>query len=158
VASTYDICERAERVELAAAAIYGALAERFRHDPDAHALFARLEAEELQHASRVRLLAARYRHDSKLLERASGDLGQLDRILAECQAVIAAVNTGTWGQDLAEVKRNLAALEDRLAEAHADLIARAGHPELRRFFELLARQDEAHVRLLVAPTGDDRPR
>ena len=149
--STYEILRTAKRVELAAAAIYAALARRFAGDAEARALFQRLEAEEVQHATRVRLLGARYRHDSKLLERITSDGRQLDQLIAESEAVLAAIDAGRWGRDLDEVKQNLAALEDRFMEAHADLIAREGNPELRRFFELLARQDEGHVRLLVAP-------
>jgi rubrerythrin len=146
--TTYQIFERAERVELLSAAIYAALAERFRGDPAAHSLFTRLEAEEVQHARRVRLLAAHYRHDPRLLDRASGDVGTLDRLLAEGEAVLGAIRDGTFGRDLDEVKRNLAALEARFADTHAEIVAAAGHADLRDFFERLARQDEEHRRLL----------
>ncbi|BDG04508.1 ferritin family protein [Anaeromyxobacter oryzae] len=148
MATTYELFERAERVELLSAAIYAALAERFRSDPDAYGLFVRLQAEEVQHARRVRLLAARYRHDPRLLERASADRGTLDRLLAEGDAVLGAIEDGSFGHDLDEVKRNLSALEDRFAASHAELIASTGHADLRAFFVQLARQDEEHRRLL----------
>jgi rubrerythrin len=149
VLTTYEIFDRAERLEQLAADIYGALAARFWNDRDAHALFTRLRTEELQHASRVRLLAARYRHDPRLLERASGDRAVLDRLGAEGEAVLAAIREGTFGRDLDEVKRNLATLEGRFQDSHAELIAATGHPELRAFFEQLAEQDGEHRRLLA---------
>lgn len=147
--TTYELFERAERVELLSAAIYGAVAERFREDLEARALFLRLQEEELQHARRVRLLAARYRHDGRLLPRAPADRPSLDQLVADGEAVLESVRAGRLGQDLAAVKRSLAALEGRFQDAHAELIASAGHPELRRFFEQLARGDAAHARLLA---------
>jgi rubrerythrin len=156
--STYQVFEEAERVELLSAAIYGALAERFTGDRDARALFPRLQEEEIQHASRVRLLAARYRHDSKLLERVASESRNLRPLIDECEAILAAVKDGSWGRDLDEVTRNLAALEERFCRAHADLIAREGHPELRVFFIQLARQDEAHGRVLARSSSDENPK
>ena len=140
--------KRAERVELVAAAIYGALATRFRDDADAHALFARLETEEEQHASRIRLLAATYRNDSKLIEKVNGAEG-LDACLAEAQAALAEIQAGGWGPGLGDVLGRLARLEDRLSRAHADLLALNGNGALREFFEQLAHMDDAHMQLLV---------
>jgi len=147
LASTYQIFERAERIELVAAAIYQALAERFAADPEARAFLQRLQAEELQHASRVRLLAARYRHDPRLLDRLVPGVRELESLEAECEAVLAAARAGQWGRDLEDVYRLLGALEDRFARAHADLIAREGNAELRAFFVQLAAQDQAHARI-----------
>lgn len=149
MATTYQVFEAAERVEQLSAAIYAALAHRFAGDLDAHALFTRLQQEEIQHASRIRLLAARYRHDTRILDRVTGTIRELDGLAAECRAVLSAIAEGTWARDLAEAKGALASLEDRFRHAHAQLIAREGHPELRRFFEQLAEQDEAHERLLA---------
>lgn len=149
LATTYQVFDAAERVELLSAAIYKALAQRFAGDPDARALFTRLQEEEVQHATRIRLLAARYRHDSHLLEKVTATTRELELLAAECHAVLDAIVAGTWARDVPEAKRSLAALEDRFRRAHADLIASEAHPEVRRFFEQLARQDEAHERLLV---------
>jgi rubrerythrin len=148
LATIYDIFEKAEAIEVLVAEIYAALAARFRDDPDARALFERLAAEELQHARRVRLLAARYRHDARLLEKVPAAGEGLDRLAAEAKAVRRAVEDGTFGVDLAAVKRLLSALESRFQDAHAELIAAAGPAELRTFFAALAEQDEAHARLL----------
>ena len=150
--STYQLFERAERIEAVSARIYGALARTFRADPGARELFARLEAEEDQHATRVRLLAAHYRHDPKLP--VAADASALDACLDGATRALSEIEAGRWGSDLEEVKRRLAALEARCAAAHAHLIAASASPALREFFAALAEQDEAHARLLApAPRG-----
>jgi hypothetical protein len=155
VASTYQLFGRAERIEATCARIYGALAKAFRDDPATHALFAHLEREEEQHASRVRLLAAHYRHDPKLAVEA--DAAELDACLADGGRALAEIEAGQWGSDLDAVKPRLAALEERLATAHAHLIARSASPAIRAFFEALALQDEAHAKLLSG-MGASSPR
>ncbi len=147
MASTYQLLESAEEIEATSARIYGALAKAFAGDPEARALFAQLEAEEEQHASRVRLLAAHYRRDSKLPVKADAD--ELDACVAAGERALAEIEAGAWGRDLDEVRRRLAALEDQLALAHAHLLARSANPALRSFFATLAEQDEAHARLLA---------
>ncbi len=149
MASPYQLFDRAERVERLSARVYGALAVRFEDDPEAHALFVRLGMEEEQHANRVRLLAAHYRHDPKLPVEA--DAGELDVCAAECERAIAEVEAGAWGTDLADVKGRLAALEEHLARAHADLLARNAAPALRDFLAQLAALDSAHAHLLAPP-------
>jgi hypothetical protein len=145
--STFDLFKCAERIEALSAAIYGILALRFRGDAQAEALFLRLEAEELQHASRVRLLAATYRNDSKLIDRVNG-AEQLDACLADAERALAEVQSGAWGPGLADVLSRAGRLEARLAAAHANLLALNGDSGLRQFFEQLARMDEAHFHLL----------
>lgn len=148
--TTFDVFGRAERIETIAAAIYAAVAKQFADDEQARALFVRLEAEEVQHASRVRLLAGRYRVDRKLLERVAG-VAELDACLAQAEAALAEVTAGAWGRDLAAIKARLALLETQLASAHAHVMAEDGHPGLREFFRQLALQDDAHVALLKGP-------
>jgi hypothetical protein len=145
--TTFEVFKKAERIENIAAAIYAFLAKQFADDPDVRALFARLEAEEVQHASRVRLLASRYRGDSKLLPNVPGN-PELDACLADAEAALVEVQAGRWGRDLASIKARLVALEERMANAHAQVIARDGHPALRDFFRQLALQDDAHAALL----------
>lgn len=147
--TTYDLLARAERIEATAAAIYAALAVQFARNPAARSLFEALAAEELQHASRVRLLAARYKHDGKLVRNGPSRVPALEACLADAQAALADIRAGRWGADFAATKRRLGELEDCLAKAHAEVIARDANPDLRLFFEQLARQDEAHARLLV---------
>jgi hypothetical protein len=148
LASTFEIFRQAERIETISAEIYGTLASQFRDDLDAHALFIRLEAEEMQHASRIRLLAATYRNDSKLLVRVNGAC-ELEACLAEAESALAEVQAGRWGESLAQVLGRVARLEDRLARAHANLLALNGNGALRDFFEQLSRMDDAHVELLI---------
>jgi hypothetical protein len=146
--STFDLFRRAERIESVAAEIYGVLARRFSGNPDAYALFTQLEAEEQQHAARVRLLAASYRNDSKLLREVNG-ASELAACLADAEGALAEVRAGGWGRGLTEVLARVARLEDRLVCAHANLLALNGDGALREFFEKLTEMDDAHVELLV---------
>lgn len=146
--STYELLQRAERIEATAARIYAALAKTFRGSPEVRALFATLQGEEEQHASRVRLLAAHYRHDPKLP--VDADPAEFDACLAEATRALAEIEAGRWGADLDEVRARLAVLEERFAAAHAHVIARSASPAVREFFATLAAQDEAHARLLAA--------
>jgi len=148
--STFQLFEKAEQLELVCAGIYQALAQQFQADPAAHGLFQRLEAEEQQHAARIRLLSARYQHDSKLLEAAAVAAHHLDELLAEARAVLAQVAAGAWGASLEVVKGELAELEERFSAAHAHVIAATANPALKAFFEQLAQQDKAHRELLRA--------
>jgi rubrerythrin len=145
--TTFEVFKTAERIENVAAAIYAFFAKQFADDPDLRALFVRLETEEQQHASRVRLLASRYRSDSKLLANVPGG-PELDACLAQAEAALAEVQAGAWGRELAGIKERLARLEAQMAGAHAQAIAKDGHPALRDFFRQLALQDEAHLALL----------
>lgn len=145
--TTFDVFRCAERIEAFAAEIYAAVAQQFADDDEARGLFKRLEAEEIQHASRVRLLASRYRGDTKILDRVSG-AAELEACLRTAEAALSEVRGGAWGGDLAAIKARLATLEHQLARAHAQVIAQDGHPALRDFFRQLALQDEAHVALL----------
>src|SRR5574337_1242648 len=110
--STFQLFEKAERLELACAGIYRSLAEQFRYDPVARDLLERLAAEEEQHAARVRLLAGRYQHDSRLLTEARGAAHHLDDLLAEAQQVQAQIAAGQWRQDFAAVKARLGEMEE----------------------------------------------
>jgi hypothetical protein len=152
VASPYQLFQRAERVERLCSLVYLTLAERFRHDAEACALFTRLAAEEEQHANRVRLVAAHYRNDPKLP--ICADLGGLEACAAECEQAVAEIQAGSWGTDLDEVRRRVFDIEIHMAQAHADLLARNASPELREFLAQLAQQDDAHARFV---TGDPRP-
>jgi hypothetical protein len=146
LATTYQIFERAERIEELAAAGYRLLAEQF---PAGRALFRQLEEEEQQHAARIGLLKARYRHDSRLVTRGSSEVVELDLILADSEAVLASIRRGTFARTLEEARVNLVALEERFARAHAEVIAAEGHPALREFFVKLAEQDRGHQALLA---------
>lgn len=148
--STFQLFEKAEQLEIACAAIYRALAQKFEADPEGRDLFLRLEAEEQQHAARIRLLSARYQHDSKLLEVAAVAAHHLDELLAEARAVLSQVASGAWGASLEVVKGELAELEERFSAAHAHVIASSANPALKAFFEQLAQQDQGHRELLRA--------
>ncbi len=145
--STYQLLEKAERLELLAERLYLALAGRF--DGEAGELFRRLAAEEAQHATRVRLLAARYRLDKRLVAALSADTTLLDRLLVEAGEALAAVEAGAWDGDPKAALRAAAELEQRFGQAHAQALSQDAHPDLRAFFEQLAAQDLAHRDLLA---------
>lgn len=69
-------------------------------------------------------------------------------MLEEAEAAVEAVRAGSFARTLQEALANLAFLEERFARAHAELIARAGHPGLRELFRKLAEQDWGHEELL----------
>jgi rubrerythrin len=156
LATTYQIFEKAEQIELVCAVGYALLAERFRGEPEARALFLKLEEEELQHAARVRLLAARYRHDPRLLDAAPADPRELALMLEDAEAAVASIRSGTFADTVEEAVVNLVALEERMARAHAELISHHGHPAQREFFEQLSEQDEGHREMLLRLTRPAR--
>ena len=148
MASTYELLDKAERIELLAEQLYAALAGRF--GGDAKQLFQRLAAEEAQHATRIRLLAGRYRQDKKLVASLSADTTLLDRLLVEADEALAAVQAGAWDGDPQAAFHSAAELERHFCQAHAQALSADAHPELRSFFEQLAAQDKAHEALLQA--------
>ena len=146
MASTYQLLEKAERLELLAERLYLALSGRF--GGETREVFRRLADEEAQHAARVRLLTSRYRRDRKLVVSLAADTTLLDRLLVEAEETIAAVEAGAWDGDAQAALHRAAELERRFCQAHAQSLARDGHPDLRAFFEQLAAQDKAHEALL----------
>jgi rubrerythrin len=146
MASTYQLLEKAEQVELLAEQLYLALAARFDGEPKS--IFRRLAAEEAQHATRIRLLSARYRQDKKLVATLAADTALLDRLLLEAGEALAAAKGGAWDGAPEAALESAAALERRFCQVHAQVLSQAGHPELRAFFDQLAAQDRAHLELL----------
>ena len=151
MASAYRLFKSAEQLETLAGDVYRLLALRFANDEMACNLFRRLAEEEDQHALRIRLLFAQYRSDPRLFEAPLGDAApDVEALVREMELVRAGLEAGKWGLDLDEVQRHLGFLEDRCAEVHAHLLAQGARPEVRKFFEELARQDREHQRLLAA--------
>lgn len=146
MASTYELLQKAERVELLAEEIYKALAGRF--GGEAKALFQRLAAEEAQHAARIRLLAARYRQDRLLVASLVADTALMDRLLQEAEEALGEVRGGAWDGAPEAALHSAGELERHFCQVHAQILSQGGHPELRAFFEQLAMQDSAHLTLL----------
>ena len=146
--TTFDILDRAERIEQLAADIYDALALQFAGDPKARALFERLRDEELQHANRVRMLGSQSRSDRKLMAKLEVDPREMELVFGEMVGLLKRLRAGGWTMDLAATKRLLLELEERCSRAHAHLLYQGVHDGLRRFFEQLAAQDKAHEELL----------
>jgi hypothetical protein len=148
--TTFDLFLSAEQIELAAAELYRTLASQFADDAAAQDLFARLEGEEIQHATRVRLLASHYRVDPKLIGNVAG-VALLRQCEFQAQAALAEVRAGAWGRDLRSILMRLAMLEGALSQAHAEALAQEANPSLREFFRRLSEQDAAHHDLLRRP-------
>lgn len=153
MAGAYALFKAAERLELLASELYLALAARFAGDRDAVTLFRRLADEEVQHAARIRLLFAQYRNDPRLFQGASG-LGpgapDVEALVRETAVAVAAVRDGDWVATLDEAVARVAALEERCASVHAELLASGADRAALGFFEELARQDRQHQQLLAA--------
>ncbi|HET6439785.1 MAG TPA: ferritin family protein [Anaeromyxobacter sp.] len=156
MATTFEVFEKAERIEQLAAEGYRLLADRFGGDAEARELFRRLSDEELQHASRVRLLAARYRHDSRILGALPVPVA-LDEMLAEAEEALRAIQAGSFARTAEEALEKAAEMEERFSRAHADLLAREGHPALRAFFRQLAEQDGVHEKLFGIGRAREAP-
>jgi rubrerythrin len=151
MATTYQLLDKAEQLELLACELYLELAGRYSGGD--RALFERLSEEEGQHAARVRLLKARYRQDSRVMTADAADAGALDRLLEEASAGIAAVKAGRWDGDARAAFIRAAEMEERFAVAHAQTLSQDSIPGLRAFFEQLAAQDRGHKELLGSSAG-----
>jgi len=148
MASAYDKFAKAERLEMVCAEIYRMLASQFRADPAANALFLRLENEEIQHAFRVQKLRSLYSNDSKLRGNVELDVAAIDRLLKDADILKGLFSSPNSSISLAEAKQFMADLEHKFAIAHAESMAAATSPEIRRMFEILSQQDHAHASLL----------
>ncbi len=148
----YQGFRTAERIEQVCAQIYRALANRFRALPAEAALFERLEAEEIQHALRVRSLFSQYRASSQEFRDVRLDQKALGRMLTDAEGFLARI-LGADVIDLATAHRTMVDLEEQLGATHAQVIAQNANPSIRRFFALLAEQDRAHNALLATHTA-----
>jgi len=147
--TSYGVLEKAEQVERAAAKAYRAGAVALRGAPEG-ALLARLADEEEQHATRVRLLAARYRHDARLFQNVDFKLVVLDAEIAAWATVHREIADGRFDSDVPGLLQRLAALEEKSAQSHAQVLSESADPSVAEFFRKLAEQDRAHRELLAA--------
>lgn len=138
------VLQKSEELELLAAEIYRALAERFASDAEHRSLFERLEKEELQHAARVNMLASHYLRDRKKFAELPIDVTALDDALARGKTLLERVPTLSLVQAILEC----AGAEKAFASAHAEVLAKNSIPMLGSFFEKLAAADREHAKLL----------
>ncbi|HEY3352734.1 MAG TPA: hypothetical protein VGQ83_05765 [Polyangia bacterium] len=148
MATAYDSFSAAEQLEELAACIYRLLARQFAADPAAQGLFSRLEAEEQQHALRIRLLRSQYATAPRTTNTIVLDLDLLEGARREGETLYRLLTAPGREPTLAEARRLAVQLEERFAAAHADTMARNADPALKGFFEALARQDREHAALL----------
>ena len=139
---------RAEQLEEVAAKLYDSLARRFDGDPDASRLFRRLEQEENAHRERVRFLVKQWRDNPTALGQLTADRRALDLIYKDAETLLSLFAADPFWMTVDEVKQFMVELEHKFARAHVETILAGGQTELRRFFELMAQDDEAHASLL----------
>jgi hypothetical protein len=147
--SAYEVFARAERIELAAAALYRRVAAACAWSPAERGVFETLEREEIQHAARVRLLTAEYRNDSHLFDVARLDLDVLDEAEGAVRLVAAEVEAGHWGRDPEGLKARVVEMEERCGASHADILADCADTRVAWFFGELSREDREHRALLL---------
>lgn len=148
-ARTAAACTRAAvELERRSAALYRSLAVRFPDPPWFRELLEGLAVEEDQHALRIRML-------ERLHPGALGgpeDLDRAGRALQEALARTLEVEE-VVARSLAPSPRVLvdaiARLEETTGGAHAEVLAAAAAPEVRKLFESLAAQDRNHGSVLA---------
>jgi rubrerythrin len=147
--TAYDIFARAERVELAAAALYRRVAAMLPWSGADRELLLRLEEEEFQHAARIRLLAAQYRNDPRLFQISSALLQRFDEVDAAGRELLQEIEGGRWIDDLQGLKIRIAQMEEQSGASHAEALAESADERIAQFFRLLARQDHEHRAMLL---------
>ena len=148
MAGEQELFELSEGIELAVRDCYEALLERFPGGGPLSEVFRKLAAEESQHALRIRMIADQHR-------RRPGDFGALglDREELRAQRETALILLERYRDRARELLptdalEQMAGLENSMRHLHAEALAVSTAPELARFFEQLAGQDEEHMRLL----------
>jgi rubrerythrin len=145
------------RIENVAAGIYQVLAERFADEPEARALFLRLEQEERQHALRIEMLGMALARRPELEGRRVLDVEQMLKALRDGEDVATALAAPGSRLPLDRARRLAAQLEERFAAVHAEQLASVGEPSLRDLFAIFVAQDRGHAALLRGPEPEPEP-
>ncbi len=152
--TTEECFEAAVQVENLMRDLYLRLAAARADDPRARELFARLAAEEEQHAQRIRLLA---RHQGPgtwardTAARIAAELGAMSRELLSITRELGEQGAGLSRDALLQ---KVIEAERRAGVIHAEVLARTADIDVQMLFWALARQDvhhEALLRSVVAP-------
>jgi rubrerythrin len=138
--------DKAEQLENLAADLYAIVAARADIGRETRRLFEQLRQEEHQHALRIRMLRSQCAKDSRLARGIALVGGAIDLLLARANQVKERLADPDLG--LPEILAVLAELEQEFQVAHAEVVASDAAPDLKAFFRKLAKQDEAHARLL----------
>jgi rubrerythrin len=139
--------EIACQVEELAETLYRGLARKFGDGGPIAAVFNQLADEEAQHGLRIRMLRSQV---SKRPMDFRGELGLsgLEALLEEARTLEQLFRSPDFRPTSAEAKQFMIELEHRFYEAHAQVMLRSENQALREFFAALARQDQAHAKLL----------
>ncbi|HEY3447898.1 MAG TPA: ferritin family protein [Myxococcales bacterium] len=137
---------KAERVEALSATLYRRLAEGLASGSGARVTFARLAAEEEEHAARIRLLKTRIEARPWNPE-LTLDLAGAEAMVADAEALLGLVEAEGPPASVEGAARLMIESERRLSAVHAHELV-AGDPELESFFAELAMQDQVHLEIL----------
>ncbi len=146
--NTFEKFHFAEQAERLFADIYGALAKQCEHEPTHHALFSRLEQEEIQHAMRINMLRKRYVAMGRDMKAIKLDIAPLQILLKQGEMLKQRLESGELSGNIPEIVAIIAELERKFAGVHAEMISETADASLRTFFEKLAAQDRGHASLL----------
>jgi rubrerythrin len=144
----YECFQGAARLETLAQGMYAGLARTFVGHPRLRHLFARLSAEEGQHAMRIWLLC-RHQGDPPWPADAMARISAgLEGMAKEVESMTAELAEPGQAPDAGEILRRVADVARRLGSIHADELARSDDPEVQRLFWSLAQQDARHQGLI----------
>jgi rubrerythrin len=138
----------AVQIENVAGRIYAVLAERFADEPEARALFTRLEQEEQQHALRIEMLGTTLARRPELQRQLVLDVEKLQRALKEGEDVARLLAEPRPRIPLDRARRLAAQLEEKFSGVHAEQITSCSEPSLRELFSIFVAQDRGHAALL----------
>lgn len=156
--SAHDKLNVAEQVERTAARLYRLLTETFPPGSEANKVFSTLASEEDQHAARINMLRSRYSRRPGDFEGFELDVEQMSRLLGEGETLITLFSGEGFSVSVDEARRFMIELERNFAGAHAQVMTLSSNPELKSFFETLARQDRMHAQVLEDLRGGDEAR
>jgi rubrerythrin len=148
MATSFDCFFAAEQVEDLASRIYRFVARQLAAQPEAERLFSRLADEEVQHGLRVRMLRTQYATDARRLKNVVLDYAAIEGARREGEMLLHLLTSSREPLTFAEARRLAIELEETFALVHAQQMAQCADPDLKAFFEALARQDREHVALL----------
>jgi len=146
--SLQEQLDLAIRVEKVAAQIYAVLAQRFGDSPEEHAMFSRLEQEELQHALRIEMLGTVLARRPELQFEPVLDVRRMTQALRDGEDVALLVADPTRSMTVSQARRMAAALELKFSSVHAEQLTTVSEPSLHELFSVFVAQDKEHAALL----------
>ncbi len=143
-----EILDLAVRLEVVASRIYHSLSGHFQAQPAVSEGFAKLSAEERQHAARIQMLKSEYARDPEHFGQLTNAGWALENLLVSSEQLLAQLEGPPMELDLNSVIDVMVGFEEATADLHAERLAQAAPPNTAGFFQLLAKQDRKHAAFL----------